>query len=139
MRALPLTGVPGTFTRRFAGMTLIGQALAIGFGALVARGLALTDGDADAGRTYLIGGTILALLCVVAAGVLRRPFGITLGWLVQLLTLASALVLPAMLGVVAIFGALWVVSLVQGRKMEELSQRWAEEHGTTHDQTTSED
>lgn len=129
VRALPLTGVPGRFTRRLAAITLIGQATAIAFGALVARGFAVAEGDDATGTTYLVGGGVLALVCAATAGMLRWPFGITLGWVIQVLTLASAIVLPAMVVVALIFGGLWVTSLVQGHKMEELSRRWAAEHG----------
>lgn len=127
MRALPLTGVPGRMTRRLLAMTLIGQALAVFFGALVARQLAVADGATDQADTSLILGCVLAVLMVLISGMLRFPFGITLGWVAQLLTLASAIVLPAMLAIVVIFGGLWVVSLVQGHKMDSLTEQWARE------------
>ena len=49
---------------------------------------------------------------------MRSPVGITLGWLVQVLTWASALLVPAMVGVAVVFTLLWVVLLVQGRKVD---------------------
>ena len=42
---------------------------------------------------------------------MRRPFGVTLGWLVQALTWASAVLVPAMIGVALVFTALWVLLL----------------------------
>jgi hypothetical protein len=127
MRALPLTGVPGKLTRRLAAMTLAGQAVAVFLGALVAWQLTVADGDPDRGQTYLVGGCVLAVLCLLVSGLMRRPFGVTLGWAVQLLTLASALVLPAMLVVAVIFGGLWVLALWQGPRAEELADRHAAE------------
>ena len=51
---------------------------------------------------------------------MRRPYGITLGWLVQALTWASAVLVPAMLGVALVFTALWVLLLLQGSKIDRL-------------------
>ena len=49
---------------------------------------------------------------------LRRPIGLTLGWLVQLLTLASGFVVRGMIIVGVIFLVLWVTCLVQGRRID---------------------
>ena len=51
---------------------------------------------------------------------MRRPYGITLGWLVQALTWASAVLVPAMIGVAVVFTALWVLLLVQGSKIDRI-------------------
>jgi len=61
---------------------------------------------------------------------LRRPWGITLGWVLQLATLLSAFVVPMMLVVGLIFGALWVTALVQGVKMDALTRAHAAEAGS---------
>ncbi len=51
---------------------------------------------------------------------MRSPVGITLGWLVQALTWASALLVTAMIGVAVVFTLLWVVLLVQGAKVDRV-------------------
>lgn len=118
--------VPGKFTRRLSAVALLGQALTVFFGALAARQFAVAGGDPDGRATaYLIGGTALALACVVVSGVLRRPGGVLLGWVVQGLTFATAFVLPAMAIVGLIFGGLWWLCLVQGNKMDAMSAQWA--------------
>ena len=63
---------------------------------------------------YLLVGSGLAVACLVVAGLMRRPFGVTLGWLIQVATFLCAFVLPMMLIVGVIFTALWVVCLVAG-------------------------
>lgn len=110
----------GTLTRRLCGATLIAQAVSVFLGALVAWRLAQAYDDERA-SLYLTGGLALALLCLLAAGALRTRYGVQLGWLVQILTLASALVLPAMVIVAGIFGALWFMCLRQGRRMDEVT------------------
>ena len=62
----------------------------------------------------------------VAAGLMRRPWGVTLGWVVQALTLLSALVVPMMLVVGLFFLALWVTCLVKGAQIDaEMARREA--------------
>lgn len=109
-----------------AATVLAGQSIVIFFGALVARAIAASEGNAASG-TYLWLGSGLAVLCLVAAGSMRRPFGVTLGWGVQVTTFLSAVVVPAMLLVGVIFAGLWVVCLWQGHRIDSLQERWAAE------------
>ena len=125
---------PGILTRRLCGATLLAQAMSVFFGALVAWRLADVQEDGRA-QLYLWGGVAIALLCVLAAGLLRRPAGVALGWLAQVLTLAAAVVLPAMLAVGLIFGLLWWLCLSQGRRMDAITaQRDAEAAALTADE-----
>ncbi len=111
-------GTTGKFTWRMLATVLGGQSLCVFFGALVARAIAASDGDGGRSTAYLLVGSGLALLCILGAGTLRRPWGLTLGWLVQAATFASALVVPMMLAVGLIFSALWVTCLVQGTRID---------------------
>jgi hypothetical protein len=105
-------------TRRLAGTVIVAQGLAVFFGALVARGLAAAHGSGTS-NTFLLIGSVLAVVCILDAGLLRRPWGITLGWVLQIATFAYAFVVPMMLFVGLMFGALWLTALVQGRSMDE--------------------
>jgi len=118
MSSLTLYGAPGTMTRRLAGTVMGAQGLAVFFGALVARALAAANGS-HASSTALLVGSLLAVLCILDAGLLRRPWGITLGWVLQIATLATAIIVPMMLPVGLLFGALWLTALVQGHTMDE--------------------
>jgi Protein of unknown function (DUF4233) len=117
-----LYGVPGRMTRRLAGVVIGTQGLAVFFGALVARALAAAGGSNTSGSFLLIG-SLLAVLCILDAGLLRQPWGITVGWGLQIATLACAFIVPLMLLVGLLFGALWLTALVQGRKMDEHTRR----------------
>ncbi|GAA6526553.1 hypothetical protein IDVR_23490 [Intrasporangium sp. DVR] len=119
MHRLAFYGTTGTFTWRMLATVLVGQSISVFFGALVARALAATGPDSARSTTYLLVGSALALLSVVAAGLLRRPYGVTIGWLVQALTLASALIVPAMVVVGVIFLVLWVTCLILGGRIVE--------------------
>jgi len=124
VRHLTFYGQLGKFSWRMLATVLAGESVIVFFGALVARAMAAAGGDARGG-TWLATGSALAVLCLVAAGTMRRPWGVTLGWAVQALTLLSALVVPAMLLVGLIFLALWVLCMVQGRRVDELQAQRA--------------
>ena len=118
MRGVVFHGTLGTFTWRMLATVLVAQGVVVFLGALVARGIASAQGD-EGGSTWLWVGVALAVLCFLAAGMMRRAWGVTLGWLIQLLTLASAVVVPMMLVVGLLFLVLWVGSLVLCARAED--------------------
>lgn len=120
-------GVGERMTRRLAGVVIGCQSLVVFFGTLVAFTLGRTNGSGGH-SAYLVLGLVLMLACIVAAGSLRRPWGVTLGWLLQVATLASALIVGLMLFVGLVFLALWITALVQGRKMDTLTADWVRSH-----------
>jgi hypothetical protein len=122
MSVLTFYGVPGKMTRRLLGVVIGTQGLAVFFGALVARALAAMDGS-DTSGSFLIVGSVLAVVCILDAGLFRRPWGVTVGWVLQVATLACAFIVPAMLLVGLLFGALWLTALVQGHNMDEHTRR----------------
>ncbi len=119
MRRFPLYGILGPFTWRLLAVVLVGQGVAIFLGATLARGLADANGGTSP-STLLWLGSGLAVLSVVAAGLMRRPYGVTVGWVVQVLTWLGALLLPAMIGVGVIFTGLWLLLMAQGYRAERL-------------------
>ncbi len=122
MKGIVLYGTLGKFTWRMLATVLAGQGIAVFLGALVARGIAAADGN-DAGSAWLWVGIGLAVLCFLAAGMMRRPWGVTLGWLIQVATFAAAFVVPAMLLVGFVFLVLWVGSLVVCHRVEQEQAR----------------
>lgn len=115
---------PGTFTWRMLATVLGGQAIVIFFGALVARGFQ-TDRTTDlpGGLTPFVVMSGIAVLALLAAGLVRRPGGPLLGWLVQALTLLSAIWVPMMLAIAVLFGALYGYCQWQGRKIDARTSR----------------
>ena len=107
-----------SYRRLLALLVLVAEALVVGFATLVAKDLSgLTQTQA------LVGGGGLALLCLLAAGLLRSRLGYLLGWVVQVLLIASALWVPLMLFLGLAFAGLWVAVLVQGSKADALTAR----------------
>lgn len=65
----------------------------------------------------LLGGGA-ALLALVAAGLLRTPLGYPLGWLAQLVVIALGFATSMMFVVGGMFGLLWLLVFVLGRRIE---------------------
>lgn len=62
-----------------------------------------------------IGAAALALL---ATATLRRPLGFVLGWLTQLAAVGLGLLTPSMFVMAGVFGGLWVITFVLGKRLE---------------------
>jgi hypothetical protein len=146
MSALSFYGVPGKMTRRLLAVVIGTQGLAVFFGALVARSLAAVTAPATGSNTsgtVMVAGSFLAVLCILDAGLLRRPWGVTLGWALQVATLASAVVVPVMLLVGLLFGGLWLTALVLGRNMDEhtrvVDAQWHADQAATSPETPGND
>jgi Protein of unknown function (DUF4233) len=114
---------PRSARRMFATTVLLLEVLVVFFAALVAYGLRLADPAAIAVAS---GG--VALLAVLAVGLLRSSAGYVLGSALQVWVLASGLVVPAMYVLGGLFTLLWVVGLRLGTRIDrERAARWAAE------------
>jgi hypothetical protein len=61
----------------------------------------------------------LAVLAVVAAGLLRNQVGYILGWLIQVAAVGLGFVVPAMFVLGLAFAAFWVMAYVLGKRIDE--------------------
>jgi hypothetical protein len=60
----------------------------------------------------------LTVACLVAAGLLRRPWGYWLGWAIQVAALLLGFEVAAMFALGAIFLALWITAVRLGRLID---------------------
>lgn len=60
----------------------------------------------------------LALVCLLVAGLLRRPWGYHAGWAVQVAAVALGFVVPTMFFLGAVFALLWGTADYLGRRIE---------------------
>ncbi|MBB6547582.1 DUF4233 domain-containing protein [Nonomuraea rubra] len=65
----------------------------------------------------------LAVLCVIAAGLLKRPFGYVLGSVVQVLAICTGFLVTTMFFLGAIFTALWITVIIVARRVEGATSR----------------
>ena len=77
----------------------------------------------DASTAWTLGG--LAILLVVAAGLVRRPHGVALGWAMQVLVLLAGILVPALAVLGLVFLGVWVVAIVYGAKGDRLAAEQA--------------
>lgn len=96
-----------------AAVVLTFEALVIVFAGLVARGLS----GLPPGTALGLSGA-LALACLLAAGVQRGPAGHAIGSALQVAVVASGFWVGTMFVLGPLFGALWVVALRVGRRID---------------------
>ncbi|MFF4354339.1 DUF4233 domain-containing protein [Streptomyces sp. NPDC001530] len=106
--------------RTLCASTLIGEFFVIGFAGLVA----MKDPDLSTSTVWTVCGIVMAL-SVLLCGVITRPGGVQLGWVLQVALIASGFVVPSMFFLGAIFAALWWASVHYGRKIDEAKARFA--------------
>lgn len=80
--------------------------------------------DVDPPVAGLIGGG-LAVLCVLTAGMLRKPWAYWLGHAIQVATIATGFLVPIMFFIGLMFAALWLGAFFLGRRIEADKARWA--------------
>ncbi len=65
----------------------------------------------------------LAVLCVLVAGMLKRPFAYIAGSVIQVLAIATGFLVPAMFFLGVIFAALWITAIFVARRVEGTTKR----------------
>ena len=84
----------------------------------------------------IVGGAVLAVACIAIAGTITRPGAIAAGWVVQVLVALSAILVPAILLVVLIFGGMWAYATIMGARLD--ARRPTEPPTTQNSDTESE-
>ncbi|WP_213815098.1 DUF4233 domain-containing protein [Glaciihabitans sp. dw_435] len=64
------------------------------------------------------GGALLCVLLLLTALVLRFPWGMWLGWALQLALILTGIILPTLYVVGAVFVAIWVFCFWKGRQLD---------------------
>lgn len=99
--------------RVMAATVLVFEAMVVFFASLVAKDLTgLSTAEAVGG------GAVLAVVLVLSAGVLGRPGGYWWGSVLQVVVVATGLLLTVMFGLGLLFAGLWVGALVIGTRID---------------------
>lgn len=94
---------------------------------LLATSLAASSGAVSSTALAWAAGLALMVLLILGIGTLRRPWGVTAGWVLQGLVLASAVVVGwTMLIVGVIFVVLWWAAVQNGTRVDALRAQAAE-------------
>lgn len=79
-------------------------------------------GVANPTLAYVIGlGLMVAML--LAIGTLRRPWGVAVGWILQVAMLGFGFVVPVMWIIGVIFAALWFLAVRNGRRVDAIREQ----------------
>uniref|UniRef100_UPI0026098633 DUF4233 domain-containing protein n=1 Tax=Microbacterium sp. TaxID=51671 RepID=UPI0026098633 len=73
----------------------------------------------------IIGGSVLALLMVITAGLLRHSWAIAVGWALQVVVLLGGFLVPALVIVAIIFGGMWAYATIKGASIDARNARRA--------------
>ncbi|KRC62815.1 hypothetical protein ASE14_03110 [Agromyces sp. Root81] len=111
---------PPRSIRQSLGAIVLGfEVIVVFLAALVIWGLAQggVEGALPSWVALAAGGVIILAL-IVTIGLLRYSWAYTLGWVIQVLILASGFLNPAMFVVGALFGGMWWYCMVAGARID---------------------
>lgn len=102
-----------TATESLVSIALALEAILVFFVMLTAYGLRALEP-----LPAFLGGISLIVALVMAARLARYRWGVWLGWVLQVLLLATGILLPVMYFVAAIFIGIWIFCFVKGRQLD---------------------
>jgi len=77
----------------------------------------------------VLGGGLGAAILIALVGMRRGRFGILVGWVVHVLMLLTAIILPMSLIVSVLFTALWVYCMLRGARIDRDRAAWVAAQG----------
>lgn len=116
----------------FTSTVLLGEAFVIAFFGLMLYGLNQDNG----GLWMLIGALVLAIITGATARVVTKPIGLTIGWIIQVLLIASGFLEPFGFFIGVVFALAWWYAVVKGKQIDQDNKEraaqeaaWEREHG----------
>jgi hypothetical protein len=79
----------------------------------------------------IVAGSVVALLMIVTARLLRYPWGIALGWVLQVVVALGAFLVPALAIVAVIFGGMYGYATIKGAALDRRNAERAANHTDT--------
>lgn len=106
-----------TLTAQLAAIVLGFEAVIVALGGLVIWGLKVLP-ESVPNWWALVGGAVVSIAMVLTAGYVHRQAGIVTGWVLQGIVAASAVLVPTLLVVALLFGAMYAYATIQGPRIE---------------------
>lgn len=75
----------------------------------------------------IVAGTVLAVVMILTAGMLRHRWGIVLGWVLQGVVALGGFLVPSLFFVALIFGGMWAYATIKGASLDARNARLAAE------------
>ncbi len=120
---------PRTLVQKLAPIVLGFEAIVVLLAGLTIFGLkSLPDGIPH--WWAIVGGVIVAVAMIAVAGMITKPWAISVGWVLQAVVALSAIFVPAILLVVLVFGGMWAYATIMGARLD--ARRPASPETDTH-------
>jgi Protein of unknown function (DUF4233) len=107
-------------TESLLSIVLALEAVLVFFVTLVVFGLKVVEPGLAFG-----GGAVLFIVLILAGRLVRYPAGVWFGWLLQVVLVATGILVPLMYFVGAIFVAIWIYCFVRARAIERQKAEFA--------------
>lgn len=108
---------PRTLVQKLAPMVIGFEAIVVLLVGLTLFGLkALPEGVPQ--WWAIVGAGIVALAMITVAGMITKPWAITVGWVLQIIVALSAIFEPTILIVVLVFGGMWAYATIVGARLD---------------------
>jgi Protein of unknown function (DUF4233) len=80
----------------------------------------------------IVAGTVLAVVMILTARVLRYRWGIILGWVLQVIVALGGFFVPALFFIALVFGGMWAYATIKGASLDARNARLAAEADTAN-------
>lgn len=80
--------------------------------------------------TFLAGGLLLLALIVVGR-LVRYPWGLALGWVLQVVLIATGFLVPLMFVIGAGFAGIWIFCFLKGRQLDRAKAQFIAQQPTS--------
>jgi hypothetical protein len=77
------------------------------------------------------GGALLVVLLALTTRVVRYPWGVWVGWVLQALLVSTGILLPALYIAAAFFVAIWIFCFVRARQIDRVNSQPTPTEGQT--------
>jgi len=108
---------PRGLAQKLGSIILAFEAIVVGLAGLTVFGLkALGPGIEP--WWGIVGGAVVGIAMLVAAGLMGSRAGIVMGWILQVIVLLSAILVPAIGLVAIVFGGMWTYAMIVGGRAD---------------------
>jgi len=100
-------------------MRVLGSTVLILEALVVLLAVPIAINVANVNATYaLVIGIALAGLLVLTVGVITKPIAVPIGWVLQVLVIASGIIVPTMFFIGGLFALLWFYAVRNGQRVD---------------------
>ncbi|MBN9158191.1 DUF4233 domain-containing protein [Microbacterium sp.] len=112
---------PRGLSQKLGSIILAFEAIVVGLAGLTIFGLKALGPDIEP-WWGIVGGAVVGVAMLVAAGLMGSRSGIVMGWILQVIVLLSAILVPAILLVVIVFGGMWAYAMIVGGRADRAAR-----------------